>query len=125
MSLPELIVAANRQKVASVAQDILDGRIGIIEGSRRLNSLRHRIDVDEFDPDLLTFVVVESETDALPVGDVRRQWASDALAKKDVEIAAAEAFYRKDVLESCSRLVARFAPEKPPGSAYDYYTPDT
>jgi len=36
MSLPEIIIATNRQKVARIAQDILDGRIGVIEASRAL-----------------------------------------------------------------------------------------
>jgi len=108
MSLPETIVASNRQKVASVAQGMLDGRVGIIEGSRQLASLAHRIGVEDFDDDFITFVGIDSETDDLPVGDTRQHWAADALEKKDGEIAAAEALYRDAALAACKLLVMRF-----------------
>ena len=125
MSLPEIIAATKRQRIGSVAQSILDGRIGIIEGARQIISLRHESGIEEPDPDLLLFVVIESETDCLPLGPVRTHWAADALAKKDVEIAETAAFYHSRVIEVCQRLVARFAHEKIPASAYDYYTPDS
>ena len=37
---------------------------------------------------------VESETDHLPVGEVRKLWAHYALKEKDVEILRAEELYR-------------------------------
>jgi hypothetical protein len=125
MSLPEIIIATNRQKVSRIAQDILDGRIGVIEASRALVALRFEVAVDERDPDFITFVGIDSETDDLPVGQTRQHWAPDALAKEDQEIARCEALYREPAREAASHLVARFAHEKPPTSAYDYYTPNT
>jgi len=41
--------------------------------------------------DLLLIIGIDSEADHLPVGDVRKLWASDALQRKDEEIARAEA----------------------------------
>jgi hypothetical protein len=125
MSLPELIIASNRQKVARIAQDILDGGIGVIEASRLLSPLRFGVGGDEWDPDFLTFVGIDSETDDLPIGPTRQHWAPDALAKKDAEIARCEALYREPAREAASHLVARFAHEKTPADAYDYYTPET
>ena len=110
MSLPETIVAGNRQKVASIAQGMLDGQVGIIDGSRQLARLSHHIDVNEFDDDFRAFVGIDSETDDLLVGDARQHWAVDALEKKDAEIEAAEALYRYPALAACKRLVARFGP---------------
>ena len=108
MSLPETIVASNRQKVASIAQGMLDGRIDVIDGSRQLAGLLHRIDVDEFDEDFMPFVGIDSETDSLPIGESRKHWAADALQEKDAEISAAEAHWRDYALPACTRLVARF-----------------
>ena len=68
MSLPELIIFSNRQQVVTVARDILEGRSGVIEGSRLLASLSHRIGLGEFDADFLPFVGIDSETDHLPWG---------------------------------------------------------
>jgi hypothetical protein len=124
MSLPE-IVASNRQKVARIAQDLLDGRVDIIAGARQISALcGGHVGLGEFDPDFLTFIAIDSETDDLPVGQTRQYWAPDSLAKKDEEIARCEAFYREPAREAASHLVARFAQEKPPTSAFDYYTPN-
>ncbi len=125
MSLPEIIVATNRQKVARIARDILDGSVGVIEASRALVALRFEVAVDEWDQDFITFVGIDSETDDLPVGQTREHWSADALAKKDQEIARCEALYRESAREAASHFVARFTQEKPPASAYDYYTPNT
>jgi hypothetical protein len=112
MPLPETVVTNNRQKVARIAQDMIDGQVGIIDGSRQLASLRHRIDMDEMDEDFLPFVGIDSETDSLPLGDDRRHWAADALRRKDAEIAAAEAHWRGYALPACERLVVRFTPNQ-------------
>ncbi len=53
---------------------------------------------------------IESETDHLPVGEVRKLWASFALKEKDVEIARAEELYRADFLETCRGSCNRIAP---------------
>ena len=87
---------------------MLDGCIGIIDGSRQLSALLHHIDVDEFDDDFVPFIGIDSETDSLPVGESRKHWAADALQKKDAEIAAAEAHWRSHALPACTRLIARF-----------------
>ena len=122
MALPELIVFSNRQKVVALARDLLAERIGIVQCSRALAFLSHRVGAAQFDTDFLLFVGIDSETDHLPIGEVRRHWAADALATKDAELAEAEAFYRPQALEACVRLIARFADEQPP---YDSYVPNT
>jgi hypothetical protein len=110
MSLADPNVASSRQKVAQIAQGILDGRVGIIAGARQISGLcGGHLGLDERDPDLATFVGIDSETDDLPIGNTRRHWAPDALARKDVEIARCEAVYREPAFEAASHLVARFA----------------
>ena len=119
MPLPELIIFSNRQQAVAVACDMLEGRIGIIEGSRKLASLSQRVGIVQFDADFLPFVVIDSETDHLPLGEVRLHWAADALAAKDAELVLAETFYREPAFEACSRLIARFANQEPPAEAYE------
>jgi hypothetical protein len=119
MSLPEIIAFDNRQKVVAIAQRLLAGQIAVIEAARQINAFRgDRVGLDEFDPDFVTFLAIDSETDDLPVGEGRRRWAVDALAEKDVEIARCERLYRAQAVEAASHLVARFASEKRPESAY-------
>jgi hypothetical protein len=97
------------QKVAQIARDILDGRIGIIEGAREIRRFcGGHLGFDERDLDLNTFVAIDSETDDLPIGDVRQYWAPDALAQKDAEIARCEAIYREPAFRAASHLITRF-----------------
>jgi hypothetical protein len=115
MSLPEIIAFDNRQKVVAIAQRLLAGEMGVIEAARQINAFRgKRVGLDEFDPDFLTFVGIDSETNHLPLGESRRYWAADALARKDVEIARCEELLRSRGVEAASHLVARFANEKRP-----------
>jgi hypothetical protein len=126
MSLPGIIVATNKRKVAQIAQAVLDGRVGIIAGARQISALcGGHVGLDESDPDFRTFIAIDSETDDLPVGPIRQHWSPDSLAKKDEGIARYEALYREPALEAASHLVARFAQEKPPTSAYDDNTPNS
>ena len=63
-----------------------------MEGARALVSLAHTDAVP--DPEDRTLIIaVESETDDLALGEVRKLWAADALKEKDVEIASAETLY--------------------------------
>jgi len=67
------LLATNRQKIAEVAQGILDGHVGIIDGARQIRALcSGHVGLDERDPDLNTFVGIDSETDDLPIGAARQ-----------------------------------------------------
>ena len=65
----------------------------------------------ERDSDFAFFVAVHSETDHLPVGEVRRHWAADALRRSDEELLACESFYRDRAVRVCQSLIQRY--EKP------------
>jgi hypothetical protein len=89
------------------ALDLIEGRLGVVETSRALSKLAYWTGTRD-DPDLLTFIAIDSETDSFPIGDVRKLWADHALALQDVEIAKAESFYRPSALEAASHLAERF-----------------
>ena len=101
-------IQKQKDRVVEIANGVLVGQIGIIEGARELAHLRWKVTDDEFDPDFLPFISVDSETDALPIGEERAYWASHALAEKDQEIKRAEDFYREKILAACQILVVRF-----------------
>ena len=64
------------QRVVSVATDMLSGRLSFLEGARLLSHLRVALRLPVDDPDFLPFVATDSETDHLPLGDVRRFWSA-------------------------------------------------
>jgi len=97
---------AERVMVRDVAKSMLEGRTTVLEAVRKLVSLAHTdaiVDVE----DRRLIIGIESETDHLPVGEVRQLWAPDALEIKDVEIARCEELYMTPFLEACRRIVGR------------------
>jgi len=63
--------AQARRMIVSAARNMLAGTLSFIEGAREINRLRHYAELPDFDPDVLPFVAIDSETDALPFGKVR------------------------------------------------------
>jgi hypothetical protein len=102
-----------QQKIAETARDMLSGAMSFIEGARLINRLRWAAELAEFDPDILPFIGIDSETDALPLGEVRKHWAPEALAKLQPEIERLEKWARDFGRLNCQNLIDRFgfAPE--------------
>jgi len=98
----------DRRRVVEVAEGILDGRIGVIDGARRLCRLRSSVCEDDLDADFLRFIGIDSETDTLPIGEVRDVWSADTLVRKGEELKAAEALYRDVSFGAYRKLLARF-----------------
>jgi hypothetical protein len=97
---------AERQRASDLAQAVLDGRTTVLEAVRELVSLAHTDAIADVE-DRRLIIGIESETDNLPVGEVRKLWAPSALRMKDVEIARCEELYRPQFLEACKRIVGR------------------
>ena len=92
-----------RQRAREIANAVLNGQISILEAVRELVSLAHT-DAIRLEADRRLIIGIESETDHLPVGEVRKLWAPEALREKDVEIAAAEARWKAKLLDACGRI---------------------
>jgi hypothetical protein len=93
-----------KSQILHVAKKLLIGEMGVIAGSRLLSSLRHSVD-GEIAEALLIFAGIDSESDTLPIGEVRQHWRADALEIKDLEIAEYESACREDALEAAIRLI--------------------
>ena len=74
---------------------------------RKLGRLRFDADLEN-DPDLIAFVGIDSETDALPLGEIRKLWNPDALKNLQPEIDKAEMWAQNFGRSHCERLVKRF-----------------
>jgi hypothetical protein len=85
----------------------LSGGAGLIETARALTRFGHELGA-RLEPDFITFMGIDSETDALPVGPARQPWAADALVEADRKIAQIEDFYRQRATASAQRLIARY-----------------
>jgi hypothetical protein len=97
---------SERKTARDVAQAMLDGRTTVLEAVRKLVSLAHTDAIADVE-DRRRIIGIASETDDLPVGEVRELWAPSALQIKDVEIARCEELYKAPFLEACQRIAAR------------------
>jgi hypothetical protein len=93
-----------RQRVREIAKAVLDGRTTVLEATRELVSLAHT-DAIANEEDRILVIAIESETDDLPIGEVRKLWAPYALEAKDVEIARCEELWKAQFIEACKRIV--------------------
>lgn len=96
-----------RFEIGKTAKAMLAGTTSFIEGARRIWELGFTAGLDG-DADFEAFVLIESETDALPFGELRRMWNAEALAKLQPEIDRAEAWARDVGMAACERLAQRF-----------------
>ncbi|MCK1547047.1 hypothetical protein IVA87_04920 [Bradyrhizobium sp. 147] len=67
MSWNEAEIVAARRKILKSAQDMLAGQLSSIECARTIVTAGTKARLDERDVDLLPFVGIVSETDALPL----------------------------------------------------------
>jgi hypothetical protein len=108
MSWNESEIMNARRAMVHAAQDMLAGRLSYIEGSRKIVTAK-AARLDEWDADLLPFVGIDSETGALPFGEMRAYWQPAALEALQAEIDRMEAWARHFGEPNCRNLVARFS----------------
>ena len=105
----EEYVTIQRRRVADLARQILAREIDVLDGSVQIAGLRNELEIDHDDYDLLAFVIVESDTDALPIGAESLNWSKEALIRKEPELRSAREWAFSTVRDACENLIARFA----------------
>jgi hypothetical protein len=94
------------RRVVEIARAMLTGQVSFIEGSRGIcevvpGGLRD-------DPDIIAFVLIDSETDALPVGAQQKLWQPKALEDLRPRIEQAEQWAKTTATAHCRNLIVRF-----------------
>jgi hypothetical protein len=95
------------RKIHARAKDLLEGRLSVIETARAMNVLALWTRAEN-EPEFQLFRAITSETDHLPVGDVRQYWAPEALEREDIDIRAAENRWRHQALIASAQLIQRY-----------------
>ncbi len=96
----------NRRQIGTIAAALLAGSLDPLTACRRI--LRLAGDEEREDPDIVTIVGIDSETDDLPDPEHREFWDPHALAEKDIEI---EEYFKRAgpvLREACLHLVAKW-----------------
>jgi hypothetical protein len=92
---------SERQRAREIAEAVLDGRTTILEGVRELVYLAHT-DAIAKEADRMLIIGIDSETDHLPVGAVRKLWAADERYRD----CACRGTLEDDFLDACKRIAA-------------------
>jgi hypothetical protein len=102
------------RKIATIAQKLLNGNISVIEAARQISAYHGKFfDLDESNPDVVTFLAIDRETDHRLFAESLQNWARPhALARKDAAVARCEEAHRSNALGAAARLVTRFADEQ-------------
>ena len=95
-------------EILAIAKGIVAGEVRISEGAIRLARLAHKTPQAERDASLRIFIGIDSELDRFPFGDVRKQWAPEALERADKELHETEERFRTRAMNACLELIKRF-----------------
>jgi hypothetical protein len=99
-----------RRQAVEVAQAVLEDRLGICDGCRRLAGLAHGVVEDwRVDPDFVVVGAFASDSDRFPVGQVRKLWAPSALEVLDREREEVERRVAPAVMVACRSIVVRLS----------------
>lgn len=101
-------LGAKRAELIAVAEGMIDGKINLIEGVRKITALRH----DVGNPDEKLFMpirAIESETDHFPIGSARMQCAPDYLKQADEEMERYLTNTKDDILAACREIVRAYS----------------
>jgi Protein of unknown function (DUF2489) len=98
---------ANCAAIVRCALDLIEGRAGVIESSRAMQRLAYKVR-DEQDPNFTLFCAIYSESDALPVGEERKNWAPSALRRESAEIESLEDRWREQALQAARFLIKEY-----------------
>ena len=104
MSWNEAEIMGARWTILETAQDMLAARISYIEGSRKIIAQQFIARLDSV-PEILPFVGIASETEALPLGESRTYWQAAALEALQPKIERSEAWARSVGESHCRNLV--------------------
>jgi hypothetical protein len=108
MSSPDQIntVDEQRREMVRVAREILNGSIGIVAGARQMNGLRFPAKL-EWDEDVKVFIGIDSQSDHLPLGLVRRHWNEEVLKIKDEELKRFELSVKDRAFRACESFIKK------------------
>jgi hypothetical protein len=112
-------VTADERMAVQLATKALDGSMSAIVAVRALLPLLGRLGLPREDEIIETLVAIESETDALPVGHERREWASEVLRSRAADIASAEEWARNTGREAFNAVLQRWRGSGYPATSGD------
>lgn len=93
--------------IREAAKKFQAGALSVIAVCRKLR--QYQTVVEKYAPELgaalMTFVAVDSETDALPIGQIREMWHPSTVHAEDEKVRQAELTYHAAVNDACEAVL--------------------
>ncbi|MFN9806999.1 MAG: DUF2489 domain-containing protein [Betaproteobacteria bacterium] len=99
-----------RVEAARVAANALSGQVDLLVACIELSCLLARAELAPDDEDARVFMLIESEIDALPIGDVRRHWDAAALEQMQPDVDSATKWAAQIATPALKSVRDRFEP---------------
>jgi len=96
--------ASVRAEMLRLTEQLLSGELSVVAAARALKPFRNAVE-PELSEILDVFVAIDSETDSLPLGEVRQHWNPGSLEREDMKVAVAERIWRERAMDAGTRLV--------------------
>lgn len=100
----------SKQQIVTIANQMLDETIGIVEGSIAICRARPGLGDEDIQAEVLfPFIAFESELHDFPIGKERQYWNEEALKAKDRRLNEIVDAARPEILEACRTLIAQWS----------------
>lgn len=110
MSLPDIIKSRKIDELRTIATAMIEGRMQLVEGARKINHLRFAIDEPEHEV-FKSIVAFEDDTEDFPLGDLRAEYEPNYLKRLDEKMNKLIEEDKADVLAACEDILRLF-PDK-------------
>lgn len=101
-------LSAKRHELIALASSMLAGETNLIEGVRKICTLRFAIE----DPENEVFLAIrgiETETDVFPLGEMRTNCHTEYLKRMDSEMQSYLSEAQEDILQACREIIKTFS----------------
>jgi len=99
--------APKKAELAAIASAMLEGRVHLIEGVRKITELRHEVGCAD-DEIFMPIRAIESETDHFPAGAQRSRCSKEYLARADAEVHRYLEDAKSDIFAACREILRAY-----------------
>jgi len=109
MSIDATHILQTRDKIGATAHSMLAGDCSYIEGARLICDLLDSARLNRLEQPFIRFVGIASETDDVPVGELRERWHPEAKSRLETEWADAERYAKSCGEPACRQALTWLA----------------
>lgn len=91
-------------ELRNIAEKLIKGEIYFIEAIREIKDRINLIKLTDEEKKLL--IAIDSDTDDIPAGEVRKRWNKEALEKIDIELNNYMKEIKPDLIKICKKILS-------------------